>query len=102
MHPGDDAGHGVLTHYPSGAESAKTLGIKMRTLLRNSRTGLYFQDPERWTRNPVEAFDFKLIDRALEFVEVSRLREMELAFVFDHLPSVTRVPIEKTLRYAEG
>ena len=75
----------------------------MRTLLRRVSTGLYFQGPDRWTRNPTEAHNFKLIDRAVEFVQKWHLRDMELAFVFDDPHEVTRVPIDKLeLRYSES
>ena len=41
----------------------------MRTLLRNKATGLYFQGPDKWTPDPAQALDFKMIDRAIEFIE---------------------------------
>jgi hypothetical protein len=74
----------------------------MRTLLRNTATGLYFQGPDRWTSNPTEAHDFKMIDRALDFIETWRLRDMELAFGFKNARAVTGVPLEKiALRFSE-
>ena len=75
----------------------------MRTLLRRVSTGLYFQGPDQWTDNPTEAHNFKMIDRALEFVEHWHLRDMELAFAFEDPEEVTRVPIDKMeLRYSES
>ena len=75
----------------------------MRTLLRNTATGLYFQGPDRWTSDPAEAHDFKMIDRALDFIETWRLRDMELAFAFRNSRPVTGVPIEKiALRFSES
>ncbi|HOF69990.1 MAG TPA: hypothetical protein PLN97_01520 [Verrucomicrobiota bacterium] len=75
----------------------------MRTLLRNTATGLYFQGPGMWTSDPAVARDFKLIDRALQFIETWRLKDMELAFAFRNVNRVTRVPIEKTtLNYLES
>jgi len=75
----------------------------MRTLLRNTVTGLYFQGPDQWTSDPAVARDFKLIDRALKFVETWRLQDMELAFAFRNVGRVTSVPIEKTAaRYSES
>jgi len=74
----------------------------MRTLLRNTVTGLYFQGPDRWTSDPAQARDFKLIDRALEFIENWRLQNMELAFAFQGVKKVTGVPPDKiSLRYSE-
>ncbi len=75
----------------------------MRTLLRKVSTGLYYKGPDQWTNNPSEAHNFKLIDRALDFVERWSLKDMELAFAFDAFEEVTRVPIEKIeLRYSEA
>jgi hypothetical protein len=75
---------------------------KMRTLLRKTSTGLYFEGPDRWTSDPTGAYNFKLIDRALEFVERWNLKDMELVFAFDD-EDVTRVPLEKMeLRYSEA
>ena len=75
----------------------------MRTLLRNTATGLFFQGPDKWTSDPAEALDFKMIDRALNFVEAWSLRDMELAFAFRNPRHVTAVPLEKiALRYSES
>jgi hypothetical protein len=75
----------------------------MRTLLRNTATGLYFQGPDQWTSDPGEALDFKMIDRALSFIETWRLRDMELAFNFRGHHHVTGVPIDKiALKYSES
>lgn len=67
----------------------------MRTLLRNVSNGLYFQGPDRWTGNPAEAMDFKMIDRALDFVSKWNLKGVELAFAFADAKKVTQVPPEK-------
>jgi hypothetical protein len=75
----------------------------MRTLLRNRVTGLYFQGPDQWTSDPVAALDFKMIDRAVKFIETWRLTDMELAFAFRGLKHVTGVPVEKIgLKYSES
>ena len=74
----------------------------MRTLLRNTTTGLFFQGPDRWTSDPAKALDFKMIDRALGFIDTWRLKNMELAFGFRGARHVTAVPREKlALRYSE-
>jgi len=74
----------------------------MRTLLRNTATGLYFQGPDKWTSDPAEALDFKMIDRALDFVETWSLKDIELVFAFGGAQHVTGVPLEKiALRYSE-
>jgi len=75
----------------------------MRTLLRNTATGLYFHGPDRWTSDPAQARDFKMIDRALDFIDTFRLKDMELAFAFRGARHVTAVPPEKiALRYSES
>jgi hypothetical protein len=75
----------------------------MRTLLRNTATGLYFQGPDKWTSDPAQARDFKMIDRAIEFIETWSLRDMELAFAFRNYSDVTGVPIEKmALKFSQS
>jgi hypothetical protein len=100
-------GHWHLLCYTRGKNCGR-VAVKrderhMKTLLRRVSTGLYFRGPDQWTENPAEAHNFKMIDRALEFVERWHLRDMELAFAFDDPEEVTRVPIDKMeLRYSEG
>jgi hypothetical protein len=65
----------------------------MRTLLRNISTGAYFEGPGRWTPNPESAFDFKMIDRALRFMQTWHLENVEVAFAFES--EVKTVPPEK-------
>ena len=63
--------------------------------MRQASTGLYFEGPGRWTPDPAQAHNFKMIDWALEFIRKWNLRDLELAFAFDDLEEVTRVPIDK-------
>ena len=75
----------------------------MKTLLRKVSTGLYFQGPDKWTSNPGQAHNFKMIDRALQFIKKWNLQDVEVAFAFEDRGSVKRVPIEKlTLHYSES
>ncbi len=77
----------------------------MRTLLRNTATGLFFQGPDQWTSDPTRALDFKMIDRALNFIETWSLRDMELAFAFrdENNQHVTAVPLERiALGYSQS
>jgi hypothetical protein len=75
----------------------------MRTLLRSTATGLFFQGPDKWTSDPGQALDFKMIDRALDFIDTWRLKDMELAFAFRGARHVTAVPVEKiALRFSES
>ncbi len=68
----------------------------MRTLLRHTRTGLYYQGSGNWTEDPEQAYDFRFIDRAVQYVELWELTEVELAFVFEDPASVSTVPLERT------
>jgi hypothetical protein len=68
----------------------------MRTLLRHTGTGLYFQGPDRWTNSPKLAYDFRFIDRALHFAETWELTEVELAFAFDDPECLTTASLEIT------
>ena len=75
----------------------------MRTLLRRVSTGLYFEGPDKWTTDPAQAHNFKLIDLAIEFVDRWHLCDIELAFAFDDFEDVTTVPLDKMeLRFSEG
>ncbi len=56
----------------------------MRTLLRKLPERQYLQFPRGWTPNPWEAFDFESMRLAMEFIEQTSYRNLELAFVFDH------------------
>ncbi|HTL18436.1 MAG TPA: hypothetical protein VL793_14465 [Patescibacteria group bacterium] len=75
----------------------------MKTLLRRISTGLYFRGPDQWTDDPAQAHNFKMIDRAIEFVDRWHLTDIELAFAFDDPVDVTTVPLDKMeLRYSEN
>ncbi len=74
----------------------------MKTLLRRVSTGLYFQGPSRWTPDPAKAHNFKMIDRALHFIERWNLEDVELAFSFGDTTHVKRVPTDKlAVKYSE-
>jgi hypothetical protein len=75
----------------------------MKTLLRKSSNGLFFQGPDQWTSDPCEALNFKMIDRALEFVRKWNLKDVEVAFAFDDLSRITTVPLDRIgLHYSES
>lgn len=67
----------------------------MKTLLRHTRTGLYFQGPDRWIDNPHRACDFRFIDRALQYAVLWDLADVELAFAFEENQSVTTAPLQR-------
>ncbi len=74
----------------------------MRTLLRKIPSGLYFQGPDKWTNDPSKALNFKSINRALRFIEIWSMKDVELVFSFHGTNLVTRVSPEKiALDYVE-
>ena len=50
----------------------------MRTLLRHTPTGQYFQSLDKWTKSSRKAHDFKHIALAVKFVHKTRFPDMEL------------------------
>ena len=73
----------------------------MRTLLRHTETGLFFQGPERWTTNPNTAYDFHFIDRARHLVRSWQLENVEVVFAFDDSQSIFAVS-EETLEFEQA
>jgi hypothetical protein len=67
----------------------------MRTLLRHTQRGYYFQGPDRWTEDSDQAYDFRFVDRALEYTKTWELTEVELVFAFSDPFSITTVALEK-------
>ncbi len=55
----------------------------MRVLLRNTRTGLFYAGPDIWAKDNTEALDFEQTRVALDRVETSKLRDMEVLMHFD-------------------
>jgi len=66
----------------------------MRTLLRKVSTGAYFGGADRWTPDPDSAVDFKMIDRALDFIDHWGMEDVEVAFAF-RKGGVRIVPIDR-------
>jgi hypothetical protein len=59
----------------------------MRTLLKHTPTGRYFQSLEKWTTKAQEAHDFGVITRALKFVSRAGFRDMELVLTLEEAHS---------------
>jgi hypothetical protein len=55
----------------------------MKILLRNTRTGLFYVAPNRWTKNDPEAFNFEQTDLALDTVRDAKLKSIEVLVKFD-------------------
>ncbi len=69
----------------------------MKTLLRQTFTGLYLQSPRTWTDDPSQALDFRFVDRALQHVHTWGLKGVELVFSFDDPQTVTAVSLDQTV-----
>lgn len=67
----------------------------MRTLLRHTTTGLYFQGPEKWIASPQNAYDFRFIERVRQFVRIWELEDVEVAFVFEDQQSISTLPLDR-------
>jgi hypothetical protein len=92
--------YGVITYCALLVDSV-TFFFGMRTLLRHTGTGLYFQGPNNWTNSLQLAYDFRFIERAVRFAQTWELREVELAFAFDDPECLTTASLEvSSLRIA--
>jgi len=69
----------------------------MRTLLRNTKTGSYFQGVDNWIPSSEDAFDFKLTERVIRFVREASLNtsELELIVAFDDPRFNITLPIDE-------
>ena len=56
---------------------------RMRILLQQKETGLYFKDVGSWTRNTGEAMDFVSSTEAIEFCALNRLPGVQLVLKFE-------------------
>ncbi len=66
----------------------------MKTLLRKIPGGQYLRSADQWTDDPHEARDFKSMSRAIEFVERTGYRNMELAFLFSNPDRLATVRLD--------
>jgi len=69
----------------------------MRTLLRNTATGFYFQTVDNWTAQAENAFDFKSTERAIQFVRDTPINtsDLELILAFGDPRFDIRLPIDE-------
>jgi hypothetical protein len=67
----------------------------MRTLLRHKQSGTYFRGPDRWTDDPEEAYDFRFVQRAAQYIETWHLDNVELVFAFSGPVSITTMVQDK-------
>ena len=57
----------------------------MKTVLRNTKTGRYFYGIDEWGNEYKQAFNFRIIERAVRFARDAGLKmhELELVLAFD-------------------
>ena len=71
---------------------------RMRILLQQRDTGLYFGDIDSWVADPEEAMDFVSSTKALEFCAVNKLDAVQVVLKFEDekyeivLPDVAAQP----------
>jgi hypothetical protein len=56
---------------------------RMRILLQQKDSGLYFQDIENWTADTSLALDFLSSTSAIDFCVTNKLREVQLVLKFE-------------------
>lgn len=54
----------------------------MKILLQHTRTLLYLRARDAWTRNQIEAQDFRHSQAATDFAHQHKLRDVQLAVMF--------------------
>ena len=59
---------------------------RMRILLQQKETGLYFKDVDSWARNVSEAMDFLSSTTAIDFCTANKLSGMHLVLKFEEEP----------------
>ncbi len=55
----------------------------MKALLQQVETGFYFQNPERWTPDHAEAYDFKSSVTARSYCLRHKIAEVQIVLKFD-------------------
>jgi hypothetical protein len=54
----------------------------LKALLRNSHTGMFYAQEDRWTLQPGDAHNFELGSRAIQYAIDRRLPNTELVMTF--------------------
>jgi hypothetical protein len=55
----------------------------MRILVQQKYSKRYFKDIDQWTRNHLEAMDFRTSTKAIEFCFSNRILDVQLVMKFD-------------------
>lgn len=65
----------------------------MRVLLRDTSTGLYFQEPEQWTGETDKARSFKHSADAMNLARQQQLRQAEVILSFEESAYRVALPL---------
>ncbi len=69
----------------------------MRVLLRDSRTGLYFQEPEIWTHEAHKARTFKHSADAMNLARRENLEQAEVVLAFEESAYTVALPLPESI-----
>jgi len=65
----------------------------MRVLLRDAKTGLYFQEPERWTGRAENARTFKHSAEAMNLAREENVEQAEVVLAFEESAYTVALPL---------
>ncbi len=65
----------------------------MRVLLRDARTGLYFQEPENWTTETEKAQSFRHSAEAMNTARQKRVQQAEVILAFEESAYTVSLPL---------
>ena len=73
----------------------RKIGTAMKILLQHARTQLYLRSLGNWTANPLEAYDFRHSQRAIEFAREHAVTGVEIAvkFAASELEETFAIPV---------
>jgi hypothetical protein len=75
------------------------LGKRMKVILRNPDTDLYFLGPNMWTNDRSKALDFGHAERAVELARRADLQGLEMILSFSSISYDFRLPLAHITRF---
>ena len=66
---------------------------RMRILVQQQQSGLYFRDIEGWTRDGSEAMEFLSSTAAIDFCAANKLTDVQLVLRFDEEKTDIVMPV---------
>ena len=74
---------------------------RMRILLQQKETGLYFKDIDSWTRESSGAMDFLSSTAAIDFCVLNKITDVQLVLKFDEQKYDIVLPVLITRPYPQ-